>query len=292
MKYKVTHTTIYNYTEPVPICHNEVHLTPRDHRRQSCLSHQLRVKPEPARLDSRVDYFGNIAGAFSIQEAHDRLAVTAHSHVEVAEPDVPDPAATPPWEEIRDRFALGQPPWWLEARQFVYPSPHVPLTDALRTYAQPSFPPGRPWLAAVLDLTGRIFREFRYDPAATTVNTPVGEVLAKRRGVCQDFAHLQIACLRSLGLPARYVSGYLLTAPPPGQPRLIGADASHAWLSAFCPEVGWLDFDPTNNQVPGTRHITLAWGRDYGDVCPIKGVLIGGGQHRMRVAVNVVPAES
>ena len=291
MKYKITHTTIYNYTESVPICHNELHLTPRDHRRQTCLSHRLRIRPEPARLDTRVDYFGNFAGSFSIQEGHDRLSVTAHSHVEVAAPECPDPAATPPWEEIRDRFALGQPPWWLEARQFVYESPHVPISDDLRAYAQPSFSPSRPWLAAVLHLTERIFKEFKYDPAATTVNTPVATVLRQRRGVCQDFAHLTIACLRSLGLPARYVSGYLLTRPPPGQPRLIGADASHAWLSAFCPEVGWLDFDPTNNQMPGTQHITLAWGRDYSDVCPIKGVLIGGGQHRMRVAVNVVPAE-
>jgi transglutaminase-like putative cysteine protease len=211
--------------------------------------------------------------------------------VQVVAPEIPDPKSTPPWEDVRDRFALGQPPWWLEARQFGYPSPHVPIADELRNYAQPSFPAGRPWLVGVLQLTERIFKEFQYDPAATTVNTPVATVFKNRRGVCQDFAHLEIACLRSLGLPARYVSGYLLTAPPPGQPRLVGADASHAWLSAFCPEVGWIDFDPTNNQIPTTKHITLAWGRDYSDVCPIKGVLIGGGQHRMRVAVDVVPAD-
>ena len=292
MKYKITHTTIYNYTEAVPICHNEVHLTPRDHKRQTCLAHRLRIRPEPARIDTRIDSFGNHAGWFSIQEGHDRLAVTAHSQVQIAEPEVPAPGGTPPWEEIRDRFALGQPPWWLEARQFVYASPHVPLTEALRAYAQPSFPAGQPWLAGLLDLTRRINAEFQYDPAATTINTPVATVLRQRRGVCQDFAHLQIACLRSLGLPARYVSGYLLTTPPPGQPRLVGADASHAWVSAFCPEVGWIDFDPTNNQIPSTRHVTLAWGRDYSDVCPIKGVLVGGGQHRMRVAVDVVPLEA
>jgi transglutaminase-like putative cysteine protease len=168
----------------------------------------------------------------------------------------------------------------------------VPLEGDLRAYAQPSFPSGRPWLAGVLDLTQRIHRDFQYDSAATTVNTPVADVLKVRRGVCQDFAHLQIACLRSVGLPARYVSGYLLTVPPAGQPRLVGADASHAWLAAFCPEVGWIDFDPTNNQIPSTRYITLAWGRDYSDVCPIKGVLVGGGQHRMRVAVDVVPLEA
>lgn len=291
MKYKVTHTTIYNYSEQVPICHNEVHLTPRDHRRQTCLSHRLRIRPEPARIDTRVDYFGNYAGSFSIQEEHGRLSVTAHSQVEVAAPEIPDPATTPAWEEVRDRFALGQPPWWLEARQFVYASSYVPILDELRTYAQPSFSPGRPWLASVLDLTKRIFTEFKYDPTATTINTPVAQVFKQRRGVCQDFAHLQIACLRSLGLPARYVSGYLLTSPPAGQPRLVGADASHAWVSAFCPEVGWVDFDPTNNQIPTTKHIILAWGRDYSDVCPIKGVLVGGGQHRMRVAVDVLPVE-
>lgn len=289
MKYKVTHTTIYNYTEPVPVCHNEVHLTPRNHRRQTCLAHRLRIRPDPALHSARVDYYGNHAGYFSIQDEHDRLAVTAHSQVQVVAPEVPDPAATPAWEEVRDRFALGQPPWWLEARQFVYASPHAPLADELRAYAVPSFPAGQSWLAGVLDLTARIFKEFKYDSTATTVNTPVVQVLHDRRGVCQDFAHLQIACLRSLGLPARYVSGYLLTAPPPGQQRLVGADASHAWLSAFCPEVGWIDFDPTNNQLPSTSHVTLAWGRDYSDVCPIKGVLIGGGQHRMRVAVDVVP---
>jgi transglutaminase-like putative cysteine protease len=291
MKYKVTHTTIYNYTEEVPICHNEVHLAPRDHRRQTCLAHRLRLRPEPDKLETRLDYFGNHTGHFSIQTGHDRLSVTAHSQVQVEEPEIPDPRSTPSWEEIRDRFALGQPPWWLEARQFTYPSPHVPLGRILAEFALPSFPTGQPWLVGLLDLTARIHREFQYDPTATTVNTPVDQVLAHRRGVCQDFAHLQIACLRSIGLPARYVSGYLLTVPPPGHPRLVGADASHAWLSAFCPEVGWIDFDPTNNQMPGTQYITLAWGRDYSDVCPIKGVFVGGGQHRMRVAVDVVPQD-
>jgi transglutaminase-like putative cysteine protease len=160
---------------------------------------------------------------------------------------------------------------------------------ALRQLAEPSFTPGRPWLEAVLDLTKRIYTEFKYDPAATNVNTALDTVLRIKRGVCQDFAHLQIGCLRSMGLPARYVSGYLLTAPPPGQPKLVGSDASHAWTAAFSPEAGWIDFDPTNNIIPGIGHVTLAWGRDYGDVCPIKGVLVGGGQHRMRVAVDVAP---
>ncbi|WP_254513604.1 transglutaminase family protein [Anatilimnocola floriformis] len=289
MKYKVTHTTIYDYSDAVPVCHNEIRLWPRDHRRQVCLQHRLRVRPEPAHTDHRTDYFGNHAGQFAIEQPHNRLTVTAVSQVQVTPPEVPAPSSTPPWEDIRDRFAIGQPPWWLEARQFVLDSPYVQASSALRALAEPSFTPGRPWLEAVLDLTRRIYTEFKYDPAATNVNTALETVLRIRRGVCQDFAHLQIGCLRSLGLPARYVSGYLLTQPPPGQPRLVGADASHAWVAAFCPEAGWIDFDPTNNVIPGVGHVTLAWGRDYGDVCPIKGVVVGGGQHRMRVAVDVAP---
>ena len=289
MKYKVTHTTIYDYSDPVPVCHNEIRLWPRDHRRQVCLQHRLRVRPEPAHTDHRTDYFGNHAGQFAIEQPHNRLTVTAVSQVQVTPPEVPAPSSTPPWEDIRDRFAIGQPPWWLEARQFVLDSPFVQASAALRDLAEPSFTAGRPWLEAVLDLTKRIYTEFKYDPTATTVNTALDTVLRIRRGVCQDFAHLQIGCLRSLGLPARYVSGYLLTQPPPGQPRLVGADASHAWVSAFSPEAGWIDFDPTNNVIPGVGHVTLAWGRDYGDVCPIKGVVVGGGQHRMRVAVDVAP---
>lgn len=289
MKYKVSHTTIYDYSEAIPVCHNEIRLWPRDHRRQSCLSHRLRVRPEPASTDHRTDYFGNHAGQFAIEQPHNRLTVTAISQVQVTPPEIPAPSTTPPWEDIRDRFAIGQPPWWLEARQFVLDSPYVQAGAALQQLAGPSFPAGRPWLEAVLDLTKRIYTEFKYDPTATNIHTPLETVLKIKRGVCQDFAHLQIGCLRSLGLPARYVSGYLLTEPPPGQPKLVGSDASHAWVSAFCPESGWIDFDPTNNVIPGVGHVTLAWGRDYGDVCPIKGVLVGGGQHRMRVAVDVVP---
>ncbi len=177
----------------------------------------------------------------------------------------------------------------LEAYQFAFDSPHVPTSPDLADYAAVSFSPGRPWLEALLDLTRRIHTEFKYDQTATNVSTPLERSAAMRRGVCQDFAHLQIGCLRSLGLAARYVSGYLVTAPPPGQPRLVGADASHAWLSAFSPEHGWIDVDPTNDMIPSPKHITLAWGRDYSDVCPIKGVFIGGGHHGMNVSVDVMP---
>jgi transglutaminase-like putative cysteine protease len=291
MDYKITHTTVYTYTETVPICHNEVHLTPREHPRQARLASRLAVRPQPASIDTQLDYFGNHVSFFTIEVGHERLTVTASSRVRISEPAPPLPLATP-WEAIRDRLATetGEP--FFEACQFAFDSPHVATSRELAAYAGKSFAPGRPWLESLLDLTRRIHTEFRYDQSATIVSTPLDEVLRLRRGVCQDFAHLEIGCLRSLGLPARYVSGYLVTAPPSGQPRLIGADASHAWVSAFSPDYGWIDVDPTNDQIPSTKHITLAWGRDYSDVAPIKGVFIGGGRHGMSVSVDVAPLSS
>jgi transglutaminase-like putative cysteine protease len=286
MDYKISHTTVYSYSAAVPICHNEVHLTPRDSQRQSCLSTRLVVKPWPTNIESTLDYFGNIANFFTVQEAHQKLTVTSVSKVRMTEP-APPPASSPPWETVRDCLAVDRSRPILDAYQFVFESPHVQLSDELAAYGAVSFTPGRPWLEGLLDLTGRIYGDFKYDKTATTIRTPLERVMQQRRGVCQDFAQLEIGCLRSLGLAARYVSGYLLTAPPQGQPRLIGADASHAWLSAFAPEMGWIDVDPTNNQMPTTKHITLAWGRDYSDVTPIKGVYIGGGQNAMTVAVDV-----
>lgn len=292
MKYKVSHTTTYSYSEAVPMCHNEVHLTPRDHGHQRCMASRLVIKPLPATIDERLDYFGNHVSYFTIHEGHHKLSVTAVSKVDVQPPSLPDPSQTPPWETVRDALRDFREPEHLAASQFAFDSLYIPSSDELADYARVSFTPGRPMLEALLDLTGRIFRDFKYQPLATCVNTPVAEVFRNRRGVCQDFAHLEIGCLRSLGLSAQYVSGYLLTAPPPGQPRLVGADASHAWLSVYCPGCGWIDVDPTNNKIPSTEHITLAWGRDYGDVCPIKGVFIGGGQHSMNVAVDVVPMDA
>lgn len=289
MRYKISHATTYSYSETVPVCHNEVRLEPRDHPRQTCLRTRLMVRPRPTDLSRRLDYFGNPATCFSIQEGHLRLSVTAVSKVELTPPVWPEPAATPPWEAVRERLRVPADSAAMEAVPWLYDSPQAAASPALAHYAAPSFPPGRPLLAGVLDLTGRIFREFTYDPTATTVSTPLAEVLRHRRGVCQDFAHLEIGCLRSLGLAARYISGYLLTEPPPGQPKLLGADASHAWLSVWCPPDVWIDVDPTNNLLPGLGHVTLAWGRDYQDVCPIKGVFIGGGHHTMQVAVDVVP---
>ncbi len=287
MNYRVMHSTIYRYGKPVSLCHNLVHLTPRTEGRQVCLQTQREVQPAPTLMRDQADFFGNWTTYFTVEEPHDELTVKAVSRVKVAPAAAPDPAATPPWEQVRAALEHDRSREGLEARQFVFDSPYVRASSELAHYADPSFPPGRPLLDAALDLMQRIHADFRYDPRATTLATPLREVLALRRGVCQDFAHLQIGCLRSLGLAARYVSGYLRTTPPPGRSRLIGADASHAWLSVGCPGRGWIDLDPTNAQIASEGHILLAWGRDYDDVSPIKGVNLGGGRNAMTVEVDV-----
>ncbi len=290
MTYRVSHTTSYHYEEMASVCHNELRLTPRTGARQRPRRTQLRVDPTPSALVPYLDFFGNQMHFLTFQEPHRQLTITAKSDVEVMAAAPPDP--TPPWELVRDRVRTDRGAGALDAYQFVFESPQVELDTAdILDYALPSFPPDRPVLEGVRDLTGRIHAEFAYDRAATTVSTPVAEVLRERRGVCQDFAHLEIACLRALGLPARYVSGYILTTPPPGAPRLVGADASHAWLAVWLGDAGWVDVDPTNDQLPGDQHITVAWGRDYGDVSPLRGVVLGGGAHEMTVAVDVTPLE-
>ncbi len=291
MIYRVTHRTRYRYAERVALCHNVAHLAPREAPRQRCLRTRLHIDPAPDVCQVRVDYFGNPTTFFTIQQPHDQLTVAAEHVVEVG-PYEPPVGETPAWEEAAARVREDLSPAGLEAREFLFDSPYVAVHPDLREYALGSFLPGRPWLEGVRDLTARIHRDFRYDGRATTVTTPLAEAFEARRGVCQDFAHVQIGCLRSLGLPARYVSGYLQTLPPPGRPRLVGADASHAWVSAYCPGLGWVDVDPTNDVVPSDRHVLLAWGRDYDDVCPVKGVILGGGDHTIAVAVDVVPAES
>jgi transglutaminase-like putative cysteine protease len=292
MKYRITHTTTYSYTEAVPICHNQVYLTPRDLPYQTCRLHRLIVKPSPAAIGKRWDYFGNQLNYFSLHEGHHRLTITAHSKVMIRARSIRNPADSPPWEQVAQSLRHDTSPAGLDAFQYLFDSPHVASSPELASYSRISFEPNRPLLEGVLDLTQRIHGDFRYDTTATTVNTPLGEVFRMRRGVCQDLAHVQIACLRSIGLPARYVSGYLRTTPPLGRPRLIGADASHAWLGVYCGPLGWIDVDPTNNSVPSAEHVTLAWGRDYGDVSPIKGLYIGGGNHTMTVSVDVAPVES
>lgn len=291
MIYHVTHETRYEYSDIVSMSHNIVHLAARSYARQTRLRHDLQVSVSPAVSAAQVDYFGNPMTFLTVQEPHRRLDLRAVNEVRV-HPKPPPPAEqTMPWEQVRNLLRTDRSLEALDAYQFAFDSPSVRCSPELWAYASPSFPAGRPVLEGVLDLTRRIHTEFRYDPEATTTTTPLCEVLALRRGVCQDFAHLEIGCLRSLGLAARYVSGYLLTTPPPGRPRLIGADASHAWLAIYVPYFGWIEVDPTNDLIPDDKHVVLAWGRDYDDVSPIRGVILGGGQHSVTVAVNVVPRQ-
>jgi transglutaminase-like putative cysteine protease len=295
MKYQITHKTWYAYADLVPICHNLVHLAPRATPSQKCFAYRLKIEPAPAFLTYRDDYFGNRTEHFSIEGAHRKLEIVAESTVEVAPTDTQERNESPAWEEcvLKQTDAAGNgspheafdPILW----QLSYSSPRVPAIDELREYAEPSFPSRRPIIEALADLAARIHGDFQFDARATTVDTPLVDVLRLRRGVCQDFAHLAAGCLRAMGLAARYTSGYLRTSPPPGKARLIGADASHAWCSCWCGPLGWVDFDPTNNCFAGDSHVTIAWGRDYGDVCPIQGVFVGGGEHRIGVSVEVAP---
>lgn len=288
MKYHIVHRTEYVYEKPVSQCYNEARLAPRDLTHQHCASTQLAVSPLPSDYRERDDFFGNRVAHFTVHQAHQNLIVTASSDVEIeTDGNHFDGAAELSWQQLTERLQTDKDPQHLLARQFLLDSPLVTATAALAEYGQSSFSPDRPVLEAVHDLMERIHRDFVYDPGFTTLSTPLGEVMKHRRGVCQDFAHVAIGCLRTQGVPARYISGYLETLPPPGTERLVGADASHAWFSIYLPDTGWLDFDPTNNQMPMDRHITVAWGRDYSDVSPLKGVVFGGGEHEVKVAVDV-----
>lgn len=311
-RYHVVHETVYDYESPVSLSRQLLHLTPRECPWQRCLAHGIRVLPEPTATRRRQDAFGNPVGELTIEFPHRGLTVRAESTIELL-PRLPAAAlemsgeadtgrlveaahgllrASPAWERVRDTLAYGTRPVRLEASRFQFESPHVRVKHEFAAYATTCFRPGRPLLEAVYALMNRIYEEFAFDPEATTVATPVLQVLAEKRGVCQDFAHLMLSCLRSLGLAARYVSGYLLTTPPAGQPRMVGADASHAWISVCCPGVDgdqWVDFDPTNNLLPDFQHITLAWGRDFADVSPLRGVILGGDAHELSVAVTVTP---
>ncbi len=292
MKYRLIHRTKYTYEGAVTVSHHLARLAPRTLPGQRCPWHELEIHPVPVGRGVHVDSYGNITNYFEIEGKHEELDVIARSLVEVFPTHHPEPSSTPPWEVVRNTCQLEKLTPGSEAGAFRFASPMVPVGAEYASYARAEFPPGRPVLEAVLGLTERIFRDFKFDPRATEVTTPVSEVLRKRAGVCQDFAHLMLACIRSLGLPARYVSGYLETAPPPGRIRLTGADASHAWVSVFCGEdAGWIDTDPTNNLLPGERHITVAWGRDFSDVSPLRGVTLGAGGQRLDVAVDVIPVE-
>jgi transglutaminase-like putative cysteine protease len=286
-RYTITHLTTYEYTEPVSLCQNVAHLSVRACDRQRSEPSVLSITPDPAVIEERVDFFDNPVHYFTIQEPHRELTVQATHRVAVEPPTYTAPAATQPWEAVRDRLRRGHDRAWLDAYQFVFNSRYAAADPRYAEYAAISFTPGRPILEAALHLVHRVHTEFTYDPRATTVATSVAEVFEKRHGVCQDFAHFLLACFRSLGLAVRYVSGYLSTLPPPGRPRLIGTDATHAWVSLFCGDAGWIDLDPTNDQIPHEGHVLLAWGRDYDDVSPLKGVILGGGQHVVKVSVDV-----
>jgi len=287
MNYHITHRTLYEYAAPVSVSHHVARLAPRVTPAQACENFSLSIFPEPALRKARTDYFGNQLCFFAIQEIHSRLEIITRSQVAVS-PHPPTPDESPaPWESVAGMFRDPVSPEVVEPYQFVFDSPQIRASPALADYARESFTPETPLLAGARDLTRRIFADFKFDPQATTVATPLEEVWAKRRGVCQDFAHLGIACLRSLGLPASYVSGYLRTRPPEGKPRLVGVDASHAWFRVFCPGPGWVDFDPTNNVRPAGEHVIVAYGRDYGDVSPVAGILTGGGEHAVKVSVDV-----
>jgi len=291
--YRVEHSTAYRYTEPVMLSHQQLHLTPRRLDYQSVEQHEVVIKPAPTQQRDFVDPFGNPVTDIAIETAHTALDIVARTKLAVTERSITDSEQTPAWESVRDAFAY-RAAWRpeaaiLEATQFLFESPYARVKRTLRTYASDCFVPGRPILTAAIELMQKIHSEFKFDAAATNVTTPVMKFFAEKRGVCQDFTHLMISCLRSTGLAARYTSGYLLTRPAPGKPRRVGADASHAWVSLFIPGNGWVDLDPTNNLIPGLEHITIGWGRDFADVTPLRGIINGGGEQTLEVKVTVTP---
>ncbi|MBK5510005.1 MULTISPECIES: transglutaminase family protein [unclassified Pseudomonas] len=293
-RYQIFHDTHYHYDSPVSLAQQLAHLWPRACDWQRCTAQALLISPDPTTRRDELDVFGNPLTRLAFERPHDELLVNAELTVEVLARPTLDFNLSPAWEETRNALTYSsQPlsPQLLEACRYRFESPYVHLKRNFVEFSESCFPPGRPLLLGVQALMEKIFSEFTFDAEATQVATPLVEVLERRRGVCQDFAHLMLACVRSRGLAARYISGYLLTQPPPGQPRMIGADASHAWVSVFCPVLGWVDFDPTNNVQPALEHITLAWGRDFSDVSPLRGVILGGGSHDPEVRVTVMPLD-
>lgn len=291
MKYKISHRTLYKYETTASLSHNELFLVPRNTSYQTCESNLVHLTPEASTRSVRQDYFGNIAINTTLETAHTELEILATSQVSLLPNTAPVASLTPPWEQVKENMARFDSQEILAAYEFVFPSPMIQTEPLYAKWALDVFRPNVPILEGALGLINRIFNEFKYDPRATTSATPLAEAFEIKRGVCQDFAHIGIACLRSLGLAARYVSGYLHTQPPPGKPKLVGVDASHAWLAIYIPGTGWIDLDPTNNIIPKDQHLTLAWGRDYGDVTPVRGTVLGGGNHRLEVSVDVVQSQ-
>jgi len=288
MLYKVIHKTLYTYSGPVSLCHNIARLVPRATGRQLCRSSRILIDPYPDVLTEYEDFFGNKVMYFAIQREHSDLRVTVLSEIEKSVKHAPEISlyGNTPWEEVRQQLSA-QGHTHIDALQYIPETSMTTITPEVAAYAQQSFTPGRSFYAAAHELMQRIHRDFRFQPGFTTIATPLSELMKERRGVCQDFAHLAIACVRSAGLPARYISGYLETLPPPGVEKLSGVDASHAWFAVFIPDMGWAEFDPTNNQVPADQHITIGWGRDYADIAPLKGVILSSGTHRLAVSVDV-----
>jgi len=291
MRYRIRHTTTCDYTADIQHAQHVLHLNPRPLPWQTMHLNQIKIEPQPETLVEHVDYFGNPVTYIALETPHRKLAVRVDFEVDVS-PNAPfDLSASLPWEQVRDEIKAGTTPGGQQASLFVFASVMVPPLPALADFAAPSFTPGRPIGEAAFDLISRIHKKFVFDPVATNIATPLGEVLENKRGVCQDFAHLAIGCLRAMNLSARYVSGYLRTVPPPGKERLVGADATHAWISVWCGKDFWLDLDPTNGMRGSTDMITLGWGRDYDDVSPMRGVLIGGGSQELKVEVDVEPLD-
>lgn len=292
MQYFIQHKTEYQYEYPVSLSQQLLHMAPRSDGYQICTRHSFDVLPIAAECFSRKDYFGNTVHQLLVQSSHQTLQVNSESAVSLTPRSISTLETEPSWESVRDALAMAHRPQkgnLPEVMQFMFNSPLIQLHQAVEAYASACFAPGRPLLQATHSLMQRIYQEFEFDPEATQVSTPLLQILQQKRGVCQDFAHLMIACMRSLGLACRYVSGYILTTPPQGQERLIGADASHAWVSVYCPGQGWVDFDPTNNCLVNLDHITVAYGRDFSDVTPMRGIVLGGGQQKLEVSVTVTP---
>lgn len=289
MRFDVTHVTVYDWGAPVPVADCRLRLTPIERRRQKVHTSRLVIDPAPEHVVDEVDWFGNHVTRIAFRAPHSRLTLRSTATVTIAPAPELDPRLSPPWEEIAAHAALSQSLAPDDPVQFVFPSRHIALTPQVTRWTAEGFPPGRPILEAVLALTRRIHAEFRYAPGVTDVATPLARVFEEKRGVCQDFAHVMIAGLRGLGLPAAYVGGYLRTLPPPGKRRLEGADAMHAWVEVWCgPTLGWIGLDPTNAIFAGDDHIVVAFGRDYADASPVIGILSSSGEQGLRVAVDVV----
>jgi len=292
IEYRVVHETAYDYSEPVPICQNQIRMRPRSGTRLSCSSSELSINPCPDRIDTHQDYFGNLVDSFAIEFPHSSLKVRVVSEVEVTAYDAESLNAAPPWKQIAEGVESGRSDSDLLSREFIFASRRIPKAQSFAKYANETFDSTESILDAVGELTERIHQDFRYEQGATHVDTTTEEAFDLRAGVCQDFAHIEIACLRSIGLPAKYVSGYLRTVPPPGQPRQIGADASHAWISVYMgAQLGWIEFDPTNACRVHLDHIPVCTGRDYSDVSPMRGIVMGGGKTRLSVSVDVSTAD-